>query len=281
MNKAARGFLTSFTLVSRVPLRLSFEPDYSRSDFWIPVVGIFAALAALGGACLGQLLFRSPLFAALGAILAQYLAFNVFHLDGLLDTADAMMCVASPERRLEILKDSRIGTYAFFAGILSLGLRLACLVALDGRAAGPWPSAALVLALLAAPAAGRAGCSLVSVLVKPARERGLGALTKGNSGPWTAAGLLAALLPLAGWSLVAGAWPLGLAAAVAAIAGAGAAGLGLALLYSRKVGGYTGDALGAAVEVGELLCLLALTAFVALSGTSGGHEGLSFQLRLR
>jgi len=265
-----RRILTVFTLVSRIPLRASFEPDFSRSDFWLPLIGPFASAAALAGLALGTAAFRDPLLAALCAIVFQYLGFNLFHLDGFLDSADALAGQAAPERRLEILKDPRIGSYALFFGFALLAAKAAAMAALLRLS-----PAAAVAVILAAPVAGRSAGALVPLLARPAREGGLGALMTGFSGRRVAFGWLLASLPLAACGAAAAAWPgtvLG-APAVWAVAGAASAtaavtaGSALAALYRRKVGGFTGDAIGAAVETGELACLLASLAVLgALAG---------------
>jgi adenosylcobinamide-GDP ribazoletransferase len=252
-------FLSTFTLLSRLPLRAAFTPDHSRSDFWIPAISPLVSLAAALGAGLAVLAFRDPVLAALGAIALQYLCFNLFHLDGLLDTADAMAVFASREKRLEILKDSRIGSYAFFFGWLALAAKAAAL-ALAFRSG----LAAAAAALLAAPLAGRAACALVPLLSPPARPDGLGALMKGFSPRRLALGFLVASLPLLPLALIAGETGPSLLGLGSALLGGGAGGISMTTLYRKRLGGFTGDALGAAVELGELVALLGFAAFLPL-----------------
>lgn len=268
MRKGRARFLSVFTLVSRVPVRASFEPDYSRSDFWIPAISPLVSLSAASGAALCALAFGQPHLAAIGALAVQYLAFNLFHLDGLLDSADALMGWASRERRLEILKDSRIGSYAFFAGGACLAAKLALLASIFGG--GLLPAA---VALAAYPLSGRLASALIPLVSKPARPDGLGALMGGFSPLRYAAGACAGLafIALAGAAGL-GVAPLGAAAraaglgACAALVGAAASGIPVARAYAKKVGGFTGDALGAAVELGELACLAVLAAALRLPG---------------
>ncbi len=255
MNKPLARFLSVFTMLSRIPVRAGFEPDYSRSDFWIPAISPLVSLVAIAGGTLSWLLFKDVLLAVLGALAFQYLAFNLFHVDGLLDTADAMATFATPERRLEILKDSRIGAYAFFYGALVLATKTAVLSALFRRG---FPVA--VAALLAAPLAGRAACALIPLLSSPARPGGLGSLMRGFSAVRCCIGILAGVSPLAAAAFFPGRTLLAAQAAGAALAGAALAGFLTARLYRLRVGGFTGDALGAAVETGELAALLALAA---------------------
>lgn len=265
MNKGSSRFLTVFTLLSRIPVGRKFEADWSRSDYWIPAVSPLVSALALAGAGLGALLFRDPLLAALAALAAQYLGFNLFHLDGLLDSADAMACLASREKREEILKDPRLGSYAFFWGWLLLAGKLAALALLFKG--GPRNG---VLALLAAPLAGRLACVLVPLLARPARTTGLGALMARFSRLRVAQGTLTGMVPLLVFGLASSPTPRaiipgGVAVLGTLVAGAGA-GLGLAKLYRERLGGFTGDALGAAVEAGELLALLLLAAVLPRLG---------------
>ncbi len=256
-------FLTVFTLMSRIPAKRAFVADFSRADFWIPAISPIVSLSAIAGFAAGMALSGSLALAAAASIAAQYFCFNLFHFDGLVDTADAMLPAASPERRLEILKDPRVGAYGFFCGALALGLRAGAIALL---AEGGVLFSALVAGLLAAPAAGRLACALVPIAAKPAKPAGLGALMAGFSKKRVAAGTALALVPALAWSAATGDWPL----PIIAIASALASGLGAAIfvskLYSAKVGGFTGDALGAAVELGEIAALLLLGIAVRLIG---------------
>ena len=262
MSSPLDPFLSVLSLVCRVRVPSPAEPDYSRADFFLPVIGILPGLAALGGWGLGSLLFPGPWLPALSAVAAQYLAFNLFHLDGLADSADAGLIPASPERRLEILKDPRVGVYGLFAAFLVLAARTAALAALGGRPGLP-------AVVLAAPVAGRFAAALVPLAAQPARSDGLGARMRDFSAPAVAAGLLAGLVPaflavFAG-SAGEGGILMGIVGIGAGALAAGlAAGLSAAVFFRRRFGGFTGDALGAAVELGELALLLGACA------TAGG-----------
>lgn len=258
--KGRNAFLTSLSLMTRIPLRAKFEADYSRCDFWIPALSVFPASAALGGFFLGRLATGSPALGILASLGLQYFLFNLFHLDGLVDTADALLPAASRERRLEILKDPRLGTYGFFAGFLLLALRLASMGNLfEAGSRDSEGLLALALGLCLAPAAGRAAAALVAARLEPARRDGLGSLMKGFSLPRIAAGASVALLPgLLAASLLGnpGLAVLGLAAS--ALAALGTA-VWMVSAYGRALGGFTGDSLGAAVEIGETSTLILLS----------------------
>ncbi len=261
-------FLSTFTLVSRIPLKTKFAVDYTRTDFWLPLIGPFASLAAIVGLAIGASVFRDGMLASISSIFAQYAAFNLFHFDGLLDSADATLPYTTREKRMEILKDPRIGSFAFFAGFLLLLTRIVALARLcpEGRL-----DFAIVAALLTAPAAGRAAAALVPCMVKPARETGLGALMKGFSLHRVALGLAVAIIPLPLWIVVSKTFSIMpqavlIATLCAAPAAAVIAGLLVSAVYKKTLGGFTGDALGAAVEIGELIAILIVSALLSPTG---------------
>jgi adenosylcobinamide-GDP ribazoletransferase len=270
-------FLSTLSLVSRIPVKLRFTFDPSRMDFYLPVTGICPALAGLlafGGL---SFLWEEPLITAIGVIIVQYLCFNLFHLDGLMDTADAFLGTGDREKRMSILKDSRIGVYGFFAGFACLALKAAFLSAL-------YPSIFRFPALLLAyPLCGRFAASLIPCMTGPANPGGLGALLK-DAKPFRSA--LGFLISIAVWVLLVRGL---LYLALLIMPASGYAGfseglyfwvrwdifstifLGVSLLftgplcalfyarlYRKSLGGYTGDALGAAVETAEILYLMAV-----------------------
>lgn len=270
-------FLSAFTLVSRIPVRIPFIYDPRKMDWHLPLVALPVAVsgAAVLYACVAIRL--PPFFAALGAFAWQYFAFNLFHLDGLMDSADAMLGVGDKEKRLAILKDSRIGVYAFFAGSLNLACKTALwyrLAQIVRAASEGQHGIAAIVGLFFFPIAGRSAAALIPALVRPARPDGLGAQTAGATVYRAMGGTLMALLPGAFIALAAtlptGAARLATLAIVLSCAGAvfvvaAAVAVFVARSYRNKVGGYTGDALGAAVEIAEAAHLgVCLWLFAAL-----------------
>jgi adenosylcobinamide-GDP ribazoletransferase len=253
-------FLSTLGLVSRIKVKLPYSFDPSRMDFYLPVTGVLPAVLGGVGFLLGYRFIGQGPLTALLVLLLQYLGFNLFHLDGLADTADAFLGTFDREKRKAILKDSRLGVYGFFAAFFALALKIALLQGLRP----------LILrfpaAVLAYPISGRLSAALIPAVTPPMSPQGLGALAK-DSRLWRAiAGGLGALLLWAalvyggiGLSRLAGGplpspapgglvlWALPLASPLVSLALAG--------LYRKHLGGYTGDALGAAVELGELLHL--------------------------
>lgn len=235
--------LSAFALLSRLPLPNHRSSGAASAWAW-PLVG--AVLGALGAAlaAAAQWLGVTPgvtaaLVLALGAMLTGGL-----HEDGLSDTADGLYGGWTRERRLEIMKDSRVGSYGVLALVLVTLARWSALTALLVHG-GYAP------ALIAAGAMSRAPMALVMALLPNARSEGLSHAT-GRPSPATAlVGLtLAAALAVAltGW------------AAVPMVFATLAVTLWLALTALRRIGGQTGDILGATQQLAEVACLAVLSA---------------------
>lgn len=238
-----RLLLVALQFLTRLPVPQvrGFTPDMiSRSTRYYPVVG-----ALVGGICAlaltGAAQVWDGVLPALLAVAAGVLVTGAFHEDGLADTFDGLGGGTEPARRLEIMKDSRLGTF----GALGLGLVLALKVAALAQLA---PSLAAV-GLLCAHAGGRTAAVLAMAALAPV----------GQSAKWSPDRLRPVEPALA---VVLGAAPLVLLGAQAAPALA----LGLlmaalpALAARRLIGGYTGDILGAVEQMFELGFLLALAA---------------------
>lgn len=252
-------FLSTLSLVCRIPLPARFAFDLSRADFFLPLIGLIPALLAFAAFKGALLLFGSLPVAAALCLIIQYLGFNLFHFDGLVDSADAFLGKFDREKRFAILKDSRIGVYGLFAGAGIFMLKGALLYALLSGKGG-------FLLCGAYPITGRWAAALVPCLAGPAKPAGLGALLAASSVKRAALGLT---LSLAVFTACAGAASQGgftaaLLRAAPALLGV-PVGFGVAGAYKKHLGGYTGDALGAAVELGEL-AHLAGSLFLARTG---------------
>jgi adenosylcobinamide-GDP ribazoletransferase len=214
-----------------------------RAVAWFPVVGLAIGAVLVGVAALAGRLFPG-LLAALLAVTAWKLLTGGLHLDGLADCLDGLHG-HDPAHRLRIMSDSRIGAFGAMGLILFLLLEIAAVAEL--------PEPTRWGALLAAPAIGRATPAVLALLFSAARPEGQGARFAARVQPVSAAaGLL-----IAGAASVLVLGNPGVAAAGAGMAAALAAG---AFLASR-LGGITGDVLGAGVEVGELTALLVVLAW--------------------
>jgi adenosylcobinamide-GDP ribazoletransferase len=227
------------------------EAGFGRSIWAYPLVGLGLGLA--GGALFsaGLWLGLPPAVAALCALGAGLLLGGGFHEDGLADTADGFGGGRGAARKLEIMRDSRIGAFGVLALLVVLGLRVAALASLPGG----WRA---VAAAGAAGALGRGVILLLLLRLPPARRDGLAAgLAQPAAGPLTV-GLAFALLP----ALLL----LPFRAALPAILAAALCGLLLARLARRQIGGQTGDVLGAGAALGECAVLVVLCSALLAAG---------------
>lgn len=235
-------FRAAVLLLTRIPVGSLKAPPKEADAVWaFPLVGILAALipAAVFGLAFGLL---PPLTAALLALAAGFLVTGGFHEDGLADVADGFGGGWTRARKLEIMRDSRIGTYGTLATVAGLGLRASGLAAAPDAASG-------ALALILFGAASRALVPLLILSTPPARSDGIAATASGLSARRAAA---AAVLGLIGLPLLPGGLWLAAAPILAILA--------MRRLTLRMIGGYTGDVLGAAQQVAEILLWIGIAA---------------------
>jgi len=228
--KGALGFLTAFGGAA--------EPD-RRSIAWFAPVGAlvgFVVGAVWWGAGEG---WSSSLIAATVAVAADAAVTGMLHLDGLADSADGLLPPLDRSRRLEVMADPHGGVFAVVVVVVVLGLRVAALAALA-------PDVWLIVGLWAAS---RAAMAVILTTQPYARPGGglASAFTGASPAPAViggAAGLVVVVVTLG--------WPAGPVAAAGLVAGAAA----VAALAHRRLGGFTGDVLGAAGVVAETVALL-------------------------
>jgi adenosylcobinamide-GDP ribazoletransferase len=234
------GLVRAVRYLTIVPVR---EPDtqppaaLGAAAGWFPVVG-----AGIGGLLIAVNYWVSGRFPGLLAALLTVTVWKIItgglHLDGLADCLDGLGG-RTPEHRRAIMSDSRIGSFGAIGLILFLMLEIVALSSIDWNAR--WR------VLLAAPAIGRATPALLARLFPAARGEGQGAAF---AGAVRRRGAIAGILVVAGVALVfggSGLVALALALAVALLAGR---------FLTARVGGITGDVLGAVVELTELTVLL-------------------------
>lgn len=238
------SLLAALQFLTRVPIRLRREPSLPDTVAWFPVAGAIIG-AAVGGVAAGLWFVVPPLVAGAVAVTVGLLITGAFHEDGLGDIADAFGGGWTIERRLEILKDSRHGTYGVAAMCASIVIRMIAL----GSLPGPW---AMFTGAVAAHTMGRVAAVAMAGTMRLATQSGLGA----DYGRGTTR-LRAAVSVIAGiaiTTLAVGWWSAALTgAAVVAVVGTG-------VLARRKIGGISGDVLGATEQVAECLCLMVLSA---------------------
>lgn len=235
-------FLLALQFLTRLPLpgELGWTPErMAATPRWHPGVGAIVGLVA-GGAFWLAVQILPPVLAALVATAAGVLATGAFHEDGLADACDGLGGGATRERALEIMRDSRIGTY----GAVGLGLVLAAKVA----ALAALPVAAVPLVLVAGHAASRASSVAVIATSAYVREHGTGKPVAAGIGPGGLAFALATgLLAVLALALV-----LPPEAVAGALLGLGLGHWAMRSRFERRLGGYTGDCLGAVQQTSEL-----------------------------
>lgn len=235
-------------LLTRLPVRVDAvaPPQFiARSSRWFPAVGVLLGLLSAAALYLGILVGLPDMAAALIAIGVSILLTGALHEDGLADVADGFGGGSDRAAKLEIMRDSRVGTYGVLALILTVGLRATLLVALMNIGI---TSAAV--AIFVAAATSRLSPVLLMNRLPTARSDGM-AVDAGKpdtDSVRTACGLaLASLLVLSGW-------PAMLMTIIATLAACTAIGA----LARHQIGGQTGDVLGAGQQMTEIFVLAGL-----------------------
>lgn len=241
----------SVGFLSRLPVPDRFfrghDGSVSRAVRAFPVAGLLIALLP----ALLLLLFtsRDPLLASLIGLATMTLISGALHEDGLADTADGLGGGRDREHALAIMKDSRTGAYGVIALVLSFGLKAAALAALARYA--PLTAA---LALLAAAAVSRAFMVAHWRALPSARENGVAA----SAGLPEESARNIALFVAAAIALVLIVPALGLPKALLSLIVAALAAFGFTRLVRRKLGGHTGDTIGAVQQLSEVTMLATL-----------------------
>jgi adenosylcobinamide-GDP ribazoletransferase len=236
--RAALAFCTRLPLLHDTP---TGGGDLVNAAWAFPIAGIVVGL-------IGALVYGSAhhfglpaLPAAALSLVATLLVTGCLHEDGLADTADGFGGGKTRERKLEIMRDSRIGTYGVCALVLSLVLRAGALAAFPNAHLAVW-------ALIAAHGGARANMPALMFLLPPARSDGLSFSAGAPSGQSIAVAALIGFVILASClHPVRGIVTVIYLAIVFAL---------VAWLSSRQIGGQTGDVCGALEQVSEIVILL-------------------------
>jgi len=224
-------------------------PDFTRVARAAPLAGVFVALPAAGlGLALGSTSLP-PLATALLVVAALAIVTGALHEDGLADVADGFFGGHTAERRLEIMKDSRIGAFGTIALVLSLGLKASLLAALITR----FGAADAMVTLLGIEAVSRALMVWQWSILPPARRDGLAArFGIPNMTSRTFA------LSLGSICLIPSIIELPVLAILTGLGLSILASLSVARLAVAKIGGGTGDVLGAIQQISSLAFLIGL-----------------------
>ncbi len=240
MRQIIGDLVLAFGLLTRLPLpRVSVDPARGADAAWAwPLVGVMIGAMGAATGMVAVAVDLPPLVAAALALIAMALGTGGLHEDGLADTADGLWGGQTRARRLEIMRDSRIGAY----GVLALGLIVILRFAAIGALAvsGDW------LVLIAAAALARAGMAAMIAAIPAARSDGL---SRSTGRPDTMS--VAVALGLAILTAILIGLPLICWLAMAAVL------LWLGAQARAKIGGQTGDILGAGCLLSETAILVA------------------------
>ena len=242
-----RGILSGFAVATAFFTRIPVTTSACRAErladaAWaFPLVGAGIGGVAAFAFLLVQLLGLGDWPAAILAVAASIVLTGALHEDGIADTADGLIGGHDRDERLTIMRDSRHGTFGVVALVLSVLLRAAALARIgEAVYAG--------LALIAAHAASRSALPFAMRALGPARTDGLGAAAGRPRTLLAIAALgIGLLVTLAALGPTRGAIAFGLAGTSMSILGMSA---------HRRIGGYTGDVLGAFQQLGEIVVLL-------------------------
>lgn len=239
-----RSFIAAFRFLTRLPMPGpdTQVEDISRAVGWFPLVGALVGFATAGIFVTGLRVWPASVAAVVAVGLGLMLT-GGFHEDGATDATDGLGGGWTRERVLEIMKDSRIGAYGAMALWCLLTFRWAALVALERKA---------LLALPLAMLLGRWSIAFMLRLLPPIGQGLAKEVHKGLGwGPYLLSTLLTGLGVLA-------AWHLGLPHVLGSVCAAGLMALAWSYYLGHRLGGQSGDLLGAGNQLVEAAALLGL-----------------------
>jgi adenosylcobinamide-GDP ribazoletransferase len=247
MIKVLNNFLLMLQFLTRIPVNISLECDrdnFKKGAFYIPIVGLI-----VGGIQWGVYLifnrFLPPYITAAFIIAVSTMVTGALHVDGLGDTCDGFYAFKGKDRIIEIMKDSRIGTFACIAIVLDILLKVMCISFVVEKD--------MSLIIIAYPVLARTTIVLLSYIGKSAKSSGSGNLFIGNMS--TIRVTLASITALILCTLLIGARDAAILSLVSVV---------LTVLVNKysnsKIDGITGDILGANNELAEIFILVAYIA---------------------
>ncbi|OTA14904.1 cobalamin synthase [Xenorhabdus vietnamensis] len=244
-------FWATLQFMTRLPIPEKWAEGIDFRHYWrgvpyFPLVGlIIGCLAGLLSLAVSQS-GGGMYIGAIGYVLALAFLTGGLHLDGLADSCDGLFSARQREKMLEIMLDSRLGTYGGVGLIFCIVTKILAVVELSYH-----PPFYLFALLVCAPIVGRTAVVLLMYKQPYAREsEGMGSSYIGKITPSATA---LTLLGGAALVMVLGNWKALLAMMVSLLVI-----YGLALYFNYRLGGQTGDTLGASIEVGEVTFLLAM-----------------------
>jgi adenosylcobinamide-GDP ribazoletransferase len=233
--------LQLLTIMPPVVHRMFTDREMGRAVGWFSLVGALLGAGLAIVDVLGRLMVPAPV-AATFVLVTWIVGTGALHLDGFLDACDGLLGGHTPEDRLRIFRDERVGAFAVIGGVLLVLLKFSVLIGLEHRAA----------ALIVVPTIGRWLIALAVVRYPYARPQGLGRALHDNS-----SGLQAWIATFVAVSV---AVLLGRGTGIVCLLAALVAGGWVVWFTLRRLPGLTGDIYGAICEVAEAAALVAWTA---------------------
>lgn len=247
MNKYINDFLLMLQFLTRIPININLNCDkenFRRGALFLPIVGfVVGGLQWIIYYLLHRILPSN--IAAVLIVLTAVIVTGALHIDGLGDTCDGFFAFKGKDRIIEIMKDSRIGSFGTIAVVMDLLLKvMAISFIVDNN---------LSAAVIVAAVVGRFSIVFISYISKPAKNTGSGNLFIGNMNKIIV--FVSALLTIAISALL-----LGLRISIIIFIGT----VTLTFLFNKysesKIGGTTGDILGANNELIEILSFIIVIA---------------------
>lgn len=248
-----KGLILLFRFMTRLPIGL--DPKFDSDELgkgmrFFPVVGMVIGLILFLAFCLLGRIIYSPMVMAVILVIIEVVLTGGLHLDGLADTFDGIFSYRSKQKMLDIMKDSRLGTNGGLVLILYFFLKVALLV--EGSSEFP---AVMPIMVLISPVIARLN-SVVNCGAAPyARATGMGKTFVDHTD-----GVAVGIATILTAAFVGGAtylfelpYTILIIIPIVMILG-----YLFAKLMTRKIGGITGDTLGAVVEISEIIVLLGI-----------------------
>ncbi len=247
-----RLFFIALQFFTRLPIPgwVGFEAAWlQHASRYFPLVGVVVAAIAAGVYYAAALVLPAPVAAVLSTAASIYIT-GAFHEDGFADTCDGLGGGMTKERALEIMKDSRVGAYGAIGIVCMLATKLSALATLP-------PRVAVAALFVAHPLSRLAATALIWKLDYVRGEGKAKPLAQQMTGAEFAIATVTCALPAACLLATNALTP---AAVLAALVAATSAALWLGRLFMRRLGGYTGDCLGAVQQLAEALIYIAVLA---------------------
>ena len=245
-----RDMKTTMSLLTIIPVRNVPPPGTIAQSSWFwPIIGAFLGLLAGTTATLLMAIGASPIISSIIATGLLVALTGGLHEDGLADCADGLPNGDNPEKRIEIMRDSRLGTYGVLALVMALLMRVVCLSELLNANLA-------IEAMVVSGTFSRMAMTSATCLIAPAAQNGMSSSAGQPSIRITLLSIALSLAVLVLLSVVH--WlPIIALAAVPVV---------LFCLYARnRLGGQTGDVIGATQQLTEIFCLLSIVLSVTIA----------------